>query len=71
MGSDTNRAVQLQKMTRGLKFLVQANEGWYYQCSEKMVTMQLIWAFVFHICKKQVFSPKTSFFRELLVQTSP
>ena len=32
--SDTNRAVQLQKMVRGLKFRNEKVEGFYYLCSE-------------------------------------
>ena len=32
--SDTNQAVQLQKMARGLKFLISKVEGLYYLCSE-------------------------------------
>ena len=31
--SDTNRAVQLQKMARGLKFRIQKVEGLYYLSS--------------------------------------
>ena len=32
--SDTNQAVQLQKMARSLKFQIQKVEGMYYLCSE-------------------------------------
>ena len=32
--SDTNQAVQLQKMARGLKFRIKKVEGLYYLCSE-------------------------------------
>ena len=32
--SDTNQAVQLQKMARGLKFQIYKEEGLYYLCSE-------------------------------------
>ena len=32
--SDTNQAVQLQKIARGLKFQIQKVEGLYYLCSE-------------------------------------
>ena len=32
--SDMNRAVQPQKMARGLKFRIQEVEGFYYLCSE-------------------------------------
>ena len=31
--SDTNQAVQLQKMARGLKFCIKEGEGLYYPCS--------------------------------------
>ena len=31
---DTNQAVQLQKMARGLKFQIKKVEGSYYLCSE-------------------------------------
>ena len=50
--SDTNQAVQLQKMSRGLK-----EEELYYLCSEKKGTDQLrgypklIWVFVFAYAK--------------------
>ena len=32
--SDTNQAVQLQKVARGLKFRIKIVEGLYYLCSE-------------------------------------
>ena len=32
--SDTNRAVQPQNMSRGLKFRIKVVEGLYYPCSE-------------------------------------
>ena len=32
--SDTNQAVQLQKMNRALKFQIKKGEGLYYLCSE-------------------------------------
>ena len=32
--SDTNRAIQPQKMTRGLKFWIYLEDGLYNQCSE-------------------------------------
>ena len=51
--SDTNQAVQLQKMARGLKFLITKVEGLYYLCSENKGTDQLL---CFLICKKLVFS---------------
>ena len=57
----TNRAVQPQKMARGLKFQIQEVEGLYYVAKTKaliscVVTMRLICFFVLQICKKQVFS---------------
>ena len=39
--SDTNRAVQLQKMARGLKFRIYEVEGLYYPCSENKGADQL------------------------------
>ena len=39
--SDTNQAVQLQKMARGLKFRIQKVEGMYYLCSENKGADQL------------------------------
>ena len=38
--SDTNRALQLQKMVRGLKFRIEKVEGFYYRCSENKVADQ-------------------------------
>ena len=35
--SDTNRAVQPQKMARGLKFRIKIEEGSHYTCSENKV----------------------------------
>ena len=55
--SDTNRAVQLQKMARCLKFRIEEVEGLYYSCSEnkgvdqRAVTMKLICVFVFAYAK--------------------
>ena len=47
---DTNRAVQPQKMARGLKFRIKIKEGSHYPCSEnKGADLHLY----FHICKKQ------------------
>ena len=46
--SDTNQAVQSQKMVKGLKFCIQAEEGLYYPCSEnKGGYRKLICPFVF------------------------
>ena len=39
--ADTNQAVQLQKMTRGLKFRNKKVEGLYYLCSENKGADQL------------------------------
>ena len=39
--SDTNRAVQSQKMAGGLKFLINEVEGLYYTCSENKGADQL------------------------------
>ena len=39
--SDTNKAVQLQKMARGLKFQIKKVEGLYYPCSENKYADQL------------------------------
>ena len=38
---DTNQAVQLQKMARGLKFQIWKVEGLYYLCSENKGADQL------------------------------
>ena len=41
--SDTNRAGQLQKMVRGLKFRIKEEEGLYYPChsSKSKIAYQL------------------------------
>ena len=56
--SDTNQAVQLQEMARGLKFRIKIVEGLYYLCSQKTkalisfaVTKKLICVFVFAYAK--------------------
>ena len=60
--SDTNWAVQLQKMARGLKFRIWKVEGLYYPCSKKKGADQLHGyleadlRLCFRICKKPVFS---------------
>ena len=60
--SDTNQAVQLQKMTRGLKFGILKVEGLYYLCSKTKGADQLRGyreadlRLCFCICKKPVFS---------------
>ena len=61
--SETNRAVQLHKMTRGLKFCMQEEEGLYYPCGENKcadqlrrswaVTAELICVFVFAYVKSR------------------
>ena len=60
--SDTNRAVQPQKMARGLNFRVYEVEGSYYPCSENKGADQLRGyrqadlRLCFRICKTLVFS---------------
>ena len=60
--SDTNQAVQLQKMVRGLKFRILVVEGLYYPCSENKGSDQLSvyreadLRLCSRICKKPVFS---------------
>ena len=54
--SDTNQAVQLQKMARGLKFKIKKVEGLYYVVKTKAlisfaVTAKLICVFVFAYAK--------------------
>ena len=56
--SETNGAMQAQKMAIGLKFWIQEVEGLYYMFSENkgadywVADLRLC----FHICKNQVFS---------------
>ena len=63
---DTNRAVQSQKMVRGLKFRIKEVEGLYYLCSENKGADQLRGYreadlhLCFRICKKPVFSQRGS-----------
>ena len=60
--SDTNRAVQPQKMAIGLKFRIYIEEGSLYPCSENKGADQLRsycaadLRLCFRICKKPVFS---------------
>ena len=60
--SNTNQAVQLQKMARGLKFRIKIEEGLYYPCSENKGADQLRGyreadlRLCFRICKMLVFS---------------
>ena len=59
--SDTNRAVQPQKMVRGLKFRIYEAEGLYYPCIENKGADQLHGyreadqRLCFRICKKSGF----------------
>ena len=65
--SDTNQAVQLLKMARGLKFQILKVEGLYYLCSENKGVDQLRGyreadlCLCFRICKMLVFSRGGSF----------
>ena len=60
--SDTNQAVQLQKMARGLKFRIKEGEVLFYPCSENKGADQLRGhreadlRLCFRIGKKLVFS---------------
>ena len=60
--SDTNQAVQLQKMAKGLKFWIEKEEGLYYLCSKNKGADQLRGyreadlRLCFCICKMLVFS---------------
>ena len=60
--SDTNQAVQLQKIARGLKFWIKKVEGFYYLCSENKGADQLQGQreadlrLCFRICKMLVLS---------------
>ena len=60
--SDTNRAVQPQKMARGLKFRIEVVEGLYYPFSENKGADQLRGyreadlRLCFRICQNPVFS---------------
>ena len=57
--SDTNWALQLQKVVKGLKFWIYEVEGLYYLCSETKwliscaVNAQLICAFAFAYAKRR------------------
>ena len=65
--SDTNQAVQPQKMARGLKFRVKKEEKLYYLCSENKGADQLRGyrkadlRLCFRICKSLVFSSRGSY----------
>ena len=60
--SDTNQAVQSQKMARGMKFRIQEVEGLYYPCSENEGADQLRGyreadlRLCFRICRNPIFS---------------
>ena len=60
--SDTNQAVQLQKIARGLKFQIKKVEGLYYPCGKNKGADQLRGyreadlRLCFRICKTLVFS---------------
>ena len=60
--SDTNRAVQLQKMAKGLKFRFKKVDELYYLCSENQGDDQLLGyreadlRLCFRICTTLVFS---------------
>ena len=64
--SDTNHAVQLQRMARGLKFRMLNIDGLYYRCSENKGADQLRGnrkadlRLCFRICKTLVFSRRGS-----------
>ena len=64
--SNTNQAVQLRKMARGLKFHIKEVEGLNYLCGENKGADQLCGyreadlRLCFHICKKPVFSRRGS-----------
>ena len=64
--SNTNQAVQLQKMASGLKFRTEKVEGSYYLCSENKDADQLRGNheadqhLCFRICKMLVFSRRGS-----------
>ena len=53
--SDTNRAVELQKMVRGLKFRIKKVDGLRYLCSENKGADQLHTADLL-LCFAQVFT---------------
>ena len=65
--SNTNRAVQPQKIARGLKSRIKEVEGLYYLCSINKGSDQLCCfheadlPFCFRICYKPVFSQGSNF----------
>ena len=68
--SDTNQAVQLQKMARGLKFRIKKKDGLYYLCCGNKGADQLRGyreadlRLCFCICKMLVFLRRGLFFNE-------
>ena len=66
-GSDTNRAVQPQKMARSFKFRIYEEEGLYYLCSENKGADQLRGyreadlRLCFRICKRPTFLQRGSY----------
>ena len=68
--SNTNRAVQPQNTTRGLKFWLKEEEGVYYLCSkhkgadQPADTVQLIFAFVLHMQKSSFLMTQLKLSRE-------
>ena len=75
--SDTNRAVQPQKMARGLKFRIWKVEGLYYLCSENKGADQLRGyrevdlRLCFRICKTLVFSRRGSYATKGIILGKP
>ena len=73
--SDTNQAVQLQKMDRGLKFRIKEVEGLYYPYCENKGTDQLngfrraALRLCFHICKKSVLMTRLIFCRYAILKS--
>ena len=71
--ADTNRAIQPQKMARGLKFRLLVEEGLFYPCNENKGADQLCGyrtadlRLCFRICKKLVFSRRSLFKTKELV----
>ena len=49
--SDINQAVQSQRMARGLQCLIYKVEGMYYVSTSSKAATQLIYTFIFHVCK--------------------
>ena len=71
--SDTNQAVQPQKMVRDMKFWIQKVEALYYLCSENKGADQLRGNreadlhLCFRICKKPVFSQRGSYYVNIIM----